>query len=348
MASLKPRLRKDAYGRGAIGGTLWGEMPIHPQPALTSAMLSSRFDTFDLAPSAQFAAWRDHYRDVFDLDLADGRAGSYRAEHSAWALGGLTLTRASMPPGIVRQWRHWTRPRVDDWMLVVAPHAARRTDELDVPPLTFRSLARPFESRGKDGEVLSLFLPRHLFVGQAAIFDSLRPAVPCTGLTALMVDYLVSLEHRAPLLSGPELGRVAEATLAMVKACILPSAEHWAPAADTLNQATVARARRLIQQNLGVPSFGPGTLVRELGMSRSALYRAFQPHGGVLAVIKQERLIEAHRRLAAARKAPAVGEVALSLGFTDHSTFSRAFKQHFGYPPSDVIGLDLLRDAKGG
>jgi len=323
-------------------------MRFHPQPASLSAMLPTRFDTSALAPSAQFPAWRDHYRDVFELDLADGPTSAYRAEHTAWDLGGLTLTRASMPPGIVRRWRHWGKPRIDDWMLVVAPHAARRPGELDIPPLTFRSLARPFESRGRDGEVLSLYLPRHRFAREATIFDSLHPAVPRTGLTALMVDHLLALEDRAPMLSGPEMDRVAEATLTMVKACILSSAEHWTPVTDTLHQAVVARARRLILQNLGVPSFGPGTLVRQLGMSRSALYRAFQPHGGVLAVIRRERLIEAHRRLAAARRAPAVGEIALSLGFVDHSTFSRAFRQHFGYPPSDVIGLDLLRDPEGG
>lgn len=304
-------------------------------------MLPSRFDTFDLSRQSQFEAWRDHYRDVFDLSLAEASTASqYPAEHTAWSFGGLALTRASMPPDVIRHWRHWSRPKLDDWMLVVAPSAAKRPATARMPRLTFRSLTRSFESDGSDGEVISLFLPREQFVKQSKAFDRIEPWIPHSGRVALMVDYLLALESRLQLLSSTEVGSIAEATRAIVIACIMPTAENLERARTDLNQLLMKRAHKLILQNLHKPRYSPDSLARDLGISRSVLYRAFQPVGGVAAIILQERLDAAHRRLAAASRSDSVGEIALSLGFLDHSGFSRAFKKRFGYTPKWVLDLE--------
>jgi len=298
-----------------------------------------RFDTYGQPPSRQFEAWHHHYRDVFDLNLADGPVARYPAEHTAWNINGLTLTRASMPANIVRSWRHWRRPEIDDWILVFAAGAAKRAPDGDRSPLSFRSLPRSFDGQGGDGEVITLFLPRDQFREQAPQFDRVAPQLPHSGMAALLMDYLLALEDRIALLSERELEAVAEATRAMVAACVLPASSNLERARDMIAQTMVARGRKLIVQHLHRPEFGPDMLARELGMSRSALYRAFQPHGGVASMILQERLYEAHRQIATASRMPVIGDVALRLGFSDHSTFSRAFKQRFGYAPRDAFGL---------
>lgn len=304
-------------------------------------MLPTRFDTFELPLQTQFEAWRDQYRDVFDLTLADAAVPQYPAEHTAWSFGGLRLTRASMPSDVIRHWRHWNRPKLDDWMLVVAPNATKGLATDRMPRLTFRSLTRRFESDGSDGEVVSLFLPREQFIKQAKALDSIEPWIPFSGRVALMGDYLLALESRLRLLSVEEMGPVAEATRAIVVACIVPTAENLERARTDLSQMLAKKARRLILQNLHVPGYGPEPLARDLGMSRSALYRAFQPIGGVAAIILQERLDAAHRRLVEASRRESVGEIALSLGFSDHSGFSRAFKKRFGYTPKSALGREL-------
>jgi AraC-like DNA-binding protein len=345
-----PQLQDDLaseLGQNGIVQTPAGETPLNVMPPAShplqeSRMVPVRFDTFDQPPARQFEAWHHHYRKVFDLQLADGPVSRYPAAHVAWNIRGLTLTRASMPPNIVRQWRHWTRPEVDDWILVFAPGAARAPTNGETPYLSFRSLPRSFECQGRDGDVVTLFLPRDQFPDQAPRFDRTPDRVPFSGMAALLADYLLSLEGRAPLLREVELGSVAEVTRAMVAACLAPIAPNLERARDAIAQTMVARGRKLILQNLNRPDLGPDMLARSLGMSRSALYRAFKPHGGVARVILQARLDEAHRRIATATRMPTVGDMALDLGFTDHSTFSRAFKQRFGYAPREAFGLKLL------
>ena len=83
---------------------------------------------------------------------------------------------------------------------------------------------------------------------------------------------------------------------------------------------------------------GRERLCAVFGLSRSALYRVFGPAGGVEAVIRRQRLVAAGAVLRG-RRAVDIETVATRFGFTDASSFSRAFRREFGYPPS------MARDA---
>ena len=75
---------------------------------------------------------------------------------------------------------------------------------------------------------------------------------------------------------------------------------------------------------------------RELGISRSRLYRLFEPYGGVVHYIQHRRLLDAHAVLADPDDHRRILDIAEEHGFTDGAEFSRAFKREFGYSPSDV------------
>lgn len=96
--------------------------------------------------------------------------------------------------------------------------------------------------------------------------------------------------------------------------------------------------RAAVEARLNDASFGVGALSEALGVSRSNLYRRLgvalgqTPHQ----LIRERRLGRAAELLEA--RAGRVGEVADAVGYRSTAQFSRAFRDHFGVPPSSYAG----------
>jgi AraC family transcriptional regulator, positive regulator of tynA and feaB len=99
---------------------------------------------------------------------------------------------------------------------------------------------------------------------------------------------------------------------------------------------TFARARAIINAELGNETFTPDHLASALGISRRALNKLFERNGtGVAELILQERLDHAARDLASIRSAHlSVGEIAYRWGFKNLSHFCRRYRERFGKPPT--------------
>ena len=92
---------------------------------------------------------------------------------------------------------------------------------------------------------------------------------------------------------------------------------------------------------------GAEDLCRQFQVSRSRVYRLFEPHGGVDAYIKRERLEHCYADLLGADPEHArISDVAFSWGFQDASLFSRQFRARFGRSPSDVLRQELASPAR--
>jgi AraC-like DNA-binding protein len=92
----------------------------------------------------------------------------------------------------------------------------------------------------------------------------------------------------------------------------------------------------MVQNNLLSPSLGVDEICRELGISRSRLYRLFEDLGGVVHYIRSRRLLDAHRVLSGGMDRRPIVNIAAERDFLDPADFSRAFKREFGYSPKEA------------
>ena len=283
--------------------------------------------------------------DVVDFEDIETPQQGFEARQSIWDLGNLAFTRAIMPGnGVVRHWHHKGRAAIDHWCLVLVGGAPQLASGRS---LHFRSLGRPFDGSGCDASVLTLYIPRDLFGGASSMLDRVPNAAPDTGLAGLLADYMASLDQRLDGIQESDLSNLATATRDLVAACLLPTADRLAAANDAISLTLLERARRCIRSNLHSPAFGPDQLIRQLFISRSRLYRLFEPFGGVARYIQRQRLIVAHAGLSDPVQAErTILQIAEGVGFVDASSFSRAFKQEFGHSPSEArssasLGLPL-------
>ncbi|MCX5568385.1 helix-turn-helix domain-containing protein [Kaistia nematophila] len=308
------------------------------------------FSTAALPARSQFEAWRNLMSPVIDFDVPDGREGGFPAEQRVWDVGGFALTRARMPAdGRLRVWQHIRKNPLDHWCFVLVNDGtgpAVPSSRPEPRQIFFRSLAEPFDGAARDTSVLTLYAPRELFGEGLMGIGRGSGVIADVGLGALLGDYFLNLEKRLPGVGVADLPQVVEATRAMIAACVRPSMERVEVAHDAIVATLMERARVVIRQNLGSVTFGPDRLAQALGVSRSKLYRMFEPFGGVARYVHRQRLVAAHSALSdVANKTPII-QIAEALGFSDASGFSRAFKQEFGHSPSEarlaaVVGAPL-------
>lgn len=115
------------------------------------------------------------------------------------------------------------------------------------------------------------------------------------------------------------------------------SLDKQPPATDRSMQfedAFLQKMRRVVEKNLSDPDFDSARLCREIGMSRSQIYRKLMALTGQPAshFIRSIRLHRAKDMLLTDKLT--IAEVAYAVGFRDPSYFSRTFIELFGNSPS--------------
>ncbi|BDG70734.1 helix-turn-helix domain-containing protein [Roseomonas fluvialis] len=301
------------------------------------------FSTHDLPAERQFEGWRAQCASVVEMiaPLATGRG--FAASHRVWSLGGMALSRVATP-GVT--WRRTAqqirRDSIDHWVISVA----RRGEQVlrtgsgggSAPagsPYLF-SLHEPIEGRREDMDWIALFVSRDLFPELGARVDAALHAPLEGALGRLLGEHVLQLAEQLPRMSEADLPHAAEATRAMIRACVTGAAGPLYAAAEHIEHTRLARLKAIIRRNLASPTLGPRRLCQMGEVSRSQLYRIFAPLGGVARYIQGERLRQAGRAIANPAERRDIGRIAESLGFYDPSSFSRAFRREFGITPRDL------------
>lgn len=313
---------------------------------------STVFVTDHLAEHERFDAWRQSISVVFDVaPLAHAGTEAFKASVEATHLGSLLVGDlhfggqqfSRSRPRVVRdgmdhylvQWyrRGGFVGQADDGQDLVVQASDIVLFDLS---RTQRTFARP-------SHVLSLVLPREV------VDDALGSAGSWHGTVlransifgGLLADHLASMHRRLPSVTMQDAPAVACATVQMIAACVDPSLRNLSHARDELNNVTLDRVQQFIARHLAQP-LTPGMLCNQFGMSRSLLYRLFEPLGGVASYIQQRRLLRAFHALSnPLNRRLRVTEIAARVGFVSAAHFSRAFHVAFGVTPSDVRAMAL-------
>jgi AraC-like DNA-binding protein len=192
----------------------------------------------------------------------------------------------------------------------------------------------PNLSERSEAEWIMAFVARDALPEIAPAFDSQLGQTLDTALGRLLRGHLDALTEQLPRMTAAEAPRVTEATLALIRAAVTSSADHCAAARPQLEAVMRSRVTALIRAHLGSARLDPMRLSRMAGMSRSQLYRVFEPEGGVARAIQRERLRAVRRALADPAERRSIARIAEEVGMPDPSGFSRAFRQEFGLSPS--------------
>lgn len=303
------------------------------------------FSTRELPPSQQFDLWRSAIASITDVARpAHVPSGTgYDANIRAFNIGNLVLSSEQFDAMDyeVRP-RELRRNGVDHWMLTLNKQGAAvsRTGDLIMNSrpgeLSVRSLTRPFSGHCSRVELLILYVPRDAYPHLAGTIDALNGTSASGGLYSLLADYLLLLEARLPMLDDLAFRQIAQACEGMITSCLAPTRDSVEAAKAQLATTMRERAKRYIRSRMHSDELSPDEVGKALGMSRTQLYRLFEPDGGVAREIRMQRLAAAHASLADLGAAKKISEIAYEFGFSSPDEFGRAFRHQYGYSPKDA------------
>ena len=108
------------------------------------------------------------------------------------------------------------------------------------------------------------------------------------------------------------------------------------------------KALAFIDRHITDPNLTPAGFEAHLAVSRSSLYRLFEPHGGVGAVVLRRRLDRSMKAmLTTVNSGLSLRKIAADYGFRGETHFSRAFRARFGITPRAFNELVRRKDYAG-
>jgi len=160
------------------------------------------------------------------------------------------------------------------------------------------------------------------------------------GVGGLLTQFLTSLTTDSATYRPADAPRLGGVAVDLLGAAIAHHADTAMPA-DSRRRTLATRIEAFIQRHLHDQRLTPRSIAAAHHISVGYLHRLFEPRGATVAAwIRQQRLERARRDLTdlTLRGVP-VHQIAARWGFSDHSTFTRAFRAAYGVPPRDYRHL---------
>lgn len=331
------------FNPGVLHSRLLRAGMVSPPPVGTAtppSVATYTFSTDDLPVAERFDAWRGSFAPM--LDVTQDARTDFQGSQTLWDLGGLGFSRIktgalrfSSYPGHVR-----CHP-LDHWVMTLllsgqcTTTTERATFQGRPGIVQIHSLGQPYHGTVSDSEMLMLWVPRDFCRDMARILDAAEFTTLDTAMGRMFTSFMIGLAHQLTCMRVDELPRLMSATRDMILACVAPPGDSREEEGDAISGGLQERARQFVQINLFNPRLSAKLLMRELAVSRTRLYRLFEPAGGVNRYIQHRRLLDAHSALANPSEQRRILEIAEQRCF-DSADFSRAFKREFGYSPSEV------------
>ncbi|MFF1675842.1 AraC-like ligand-binding domain-containing protein [Streptomyces sp. NPDC058256] len=305
-----------------------------------------RWSTSEAPSAAQFARWRELICEAFlaltpESDLRDGFAGAV----TLWPLAALNIARIDSQRQRVQRTPHDIERAPQqgyyaNFQLRGTSFMTQHGNSTVLHPgdLAVVDTAEPFAFDFRDNfRQLSLYVPKPLLENQlGAPVRTASRVDTATGIGA-------AIRHALLALTRDDLAEDTAARLA-IHACGILAVALEQPAAsraipirhDRIHAAALAD----IDEHLTDDDLSPPATARRLGVSVRLLYAVFAAQQRSFAAeVRRRRLHTAWRGLQdPARAHLRVIDVAVDAGFTNVTSFHRAFRREYGRTPAQVRG----------
>lgn len=290
-----------------------------------------------------FARWEDTVASIFDLEAPDAGLNGFAFGFSAWHFGSLVLGVSDGDAiGFGRSKRTIARTAIDHFLVQVYHDTPIHADLEDDPV------------RIEAGDIWIIDMARGVSIGETA-FRSTNLAIPRNCPAPLVKDtdalhglrvsgkcalggmagrFLADIVARADDLTVTQAASVAESIVHLVAGGAGAMDEHRSQFRHAVRTASLTKVRDFVQANLGNPALDADLICKNLGLSRSSLYRLCEPLGGVQGHIRRRRLVQVFKDLIGPQGGRmSAQEIAERWGFSSATTFSRAFREKFDMSP---------------
>ncbi|NDL61962.1 helix-turn-helix domain-containing protein [Acerihabitans arboris] len=155
-------------------------------------------------------------------------------------------------------------------------------------------------------------------------------------LSRMIATNITALMSHSANFSHAEVNQVARPIIDFVISAIRSTHAPIQPIMMDTKLHIITRICDFIQEHLRVPALGAELICQKFGLSRSSLYRLFEPFGGIVAHIRKKRIVAATRMLLKPQYQPwKVAEIAYYWQF-EPAAFNRLFFSAYGITPNQA------------
>lgn len=305
-----------------------------------------RFDSDNCSPDEALDYWRDSLSRSWDLQVRETEGNTpFHAKSQMWHLDRMLLSTGTFGPVQVRtrRERNVRADQLDHYRLILLREgqfdcdAGGRRTSLSPGRFVITDMSRA-ETNVSCSTSTALFIPRDQLDEALPSPMDLHGASPDNACARLLTDLLCSLGNRLPESSAEELPGLSKATVSLVAASLASTSHNLEGARPVVEHVLARRARWFVEQHLRDEDLGAQDICVRLKVSRSTVYRLFEPLGGVSQFIKERRLARIHQMLSSDNdRSSSIASLAEQFGFKSAAHFSKAFRAQYGYAAREVV-----------
>ncbi|WP_072620552.1 helix-turn-helix domain-containing protein [Spirulina major] len=301
-----------------------------------------QFNSANLPTEHQFDAWRQFLAPSFDVEpMQETTSFSYTL--NSYLLDQLIVTKTTFDTVQMIRPSRKLSDSDSDFLTLQHYGKGQMQGSLDNgTPLLLKSdriwildSAHSYQVCGQTDHLIGLIIPRHLLVDHDKIYTdapSLSWALN-SPQGRLVLTAMHTIWQQLPCMTQTDAPIVSAGIMGLLNGLL---SNQWNDIARRQLQLTTLQVlQRYIQANLHRSDLGVEHLCKAHHCSRATVYRLFQPLGGVMSYIREQRLLGCYQVLKRlqATDSQRVQDVADAWGFTNYANFSRLFKQRFGINP---------------
>ncbi|NBW08011.1 MAG: helix-turn-helix domain-containing protein [Caulobacteraceae bacterium] len=299
-----------------------------------------------------YESYRATIADFYEVSgVADAGRRGFRSQTKAWRFGATAFARGrSVAQTLTRGHGEIRRSGIDQISIIVnltdtIGDCDGRETIAGAGSVQFRDLARPSASRVESIDTINLVTPRtsvpSWLLGRRVHGLVLPPSSPGGRLVA---SHLKTLSEVAGDLTEEEGVAAVEATFVIAERFLGRTGPVAPLHLESIHRTIRQRAMQVFDARAADPSLNVNEVALAIGVSRSALYRAFGDMGGVQTYVLNRRLDRAYAdlRVSGGGRLASIEDIASRYGFGTRIRFDRAFRERFGFPPSEVAPVGFV------